>query len=273
VLIACADPGPLGAGFLVMERAPGRPLLEAGRAGVGRALAEMQARLHALDPEPLLRALDDEGRAAGGAFDRGAVGLERHLATLEGHVARARLSGLAAGMRWLLDRCPRPVAPAICHADFHPQNLLMADGRVTAVLDWPNVIVTDPEYDVASTRVILAAVPVSVLPVPAALRPVVAALRRILLARYLSVYRRLRPLDRARLPYFEAAACMRGLVRVGAERAAAGATPSALDASTFGERLAARFTRISGMTVALPPRPRMPVLPFAATDHRPPEAP
>ena len=56
----------------------------------------------------------------------------------------------------------------------------MADGRVTAVLDWPNVIVTDPEYDVASTRVILTAVPVSVLPVPAALRPVVGALRHVL---------------------------------------------------------------------------------------------
>ena len=274
VLTACADPGPLGAGFLVMERVPGRPLLEAGRAGVGRALAEMQARLHALDPEPLLRALDDEGRAAGGAFDRTAVGFEHHLAALERHVARAGLVGLAGGMRWLLDRCPRPVAPAICHGDFHPQNLLMADGRVTAVLDWPNVIVTDPEYDVASTRVILTAVPVSVLPVPAALRPVVGALRHVLLARHLSVYRRLRPFDRSRMPYFEAAACMRGLVRVGAERAALGGrAPSALDASDFGERLAARFARVSGVTPALPPRPRMAVLPFAATDHRPPEAP
>jgi hypothetical protein len=67
---------------------------------------------------------------------------------------------------------------------------------------------------------------------------------------------------------------MRGLVRVGAERAALGGrVPSALDASDFGERLAARFARVSGVTPALPPRPRMAVLPFAATDHRPPEAP
>jgi aminoglycoside phosphotransferase (APT) family kinase protein len=160
------------------------------------------------------------------------------------------------GIRWLLDRGPAPRAPAICHADFHPQNLLTAEGRITAVLDWPNVLVTDPEYDVASTRVLLTAVPIAVLPVPAALRPVVAALRRILVARYLAIYRALRPLDPARMPYFEAAACMRGLVRVGAERAAAGARPlSALDASAFGERLAVRFTRASGVRVRLPPRP------------------
>lgn len=255
VLAASADPGPLGAGFLVMERAPGRSLLEARRVGVGRMLAEMQARLHALSPEPLLRALDDEGRASGG-FDRDAVAFERHLRTLERQIGRAGLDGLARGMRWLLDRRPPPAATAICHGDFHPQNLLIADDRVTAVLDWPNVVVTEPEYDVAATRTLLTAVPIAMLPVPAGLRPVVAALRHILVARYLTMYRRLRPLEPARLPYFEAAACMRGLVRVGAERAAAGARPlSALDASTFGERLAARFTRVSGVPVSVPPPP------------------
>jgi len=81
----------------------------------------------------------------------------------------------------------------------------------------------------------------------------VAALRHVLVARYLTIYRRLRPLDPARLAYFEAAACMRGMVRVGAERAASGARSlSALDASTFGERLAARFTRVSGVPVSVP---------------------
>ncbi len=65
VLIASADREPLGAGFLVMERAAGRPLLATRRPGIGRTLAEAHARLHALNAEALLRALDDEGRAAG----------------------------------------------------------------------------------------------------------------------------------------------------------------------------------------------------------------
>ncbi len=255
VLTACADRGPLGAGFLVMERAAGRPLLDARRAGVGRTLAETQARLHALNPEALLRALDEEGRAVGWGFDRATVGFEGHLAALDRRIRDGGLAGLADGMRWLLDG--RPSAEAgrvICHGDFHPQNLLAVDGRVTAVLDWPNLVVAAPEYDVASTRVILTQTPVSLFPVPAALRPLVAAARRVLVARYLMVYRRLRPLDRTRLPYFEAAACMRGLVRTAAARATATAPMNPLDASSFGERLAARFARVSGVAVTLAPR-------------------
>jgi aminoglycoside phosphotransferase (APT) family kinase protein len=255
VLGAWADRAPLGAGFLVMERAPGRPLLAVRRPGMGRMLAEAQARLHALDPEPVLRALDTEGRAAGGAFGRDAVSFEGHLTGLERRIRQAALAGLADGVRWLLDRSPPAAGRVICHGDFHAQNLLAADGRVTAVLDWPNVLVAAPEYDVASTRVIALLTPAEILPVPAPLRPVMAALRRLLTARYLAAYRGLRPLDAARLPYFEAAACMRGLVRVGEARAAgAAAAVSPLDASSFGERLAARFARVSRIAVALPPR-------------------
>ena len=253
VLVACADRAVLGAGFLVMERTPGRPLLAARRAGVGRALAEAQARLHALDPEPLLRALDETGRAAGGEFSRDTVSFERHLTTLEELIQRAGLTGLADGVQWLVDRRPPPGPRVICHGDFHPLNLLAMDGRVTAVLDWPNVVVAEAEYDVASTHVLLGAVPVALLPVPAGLRPVVAVLRHVLLARYLTIYRRLRPLDPVRMPYYEAAACMRGLVRVAAERAGTDAARlSALDASAFGERLAARFAHVSGVPVTLP---------------------
>ena len=255
VLTACVDRAPLGAGFMVMDRAAGRPLLDARRPGVAWTLAETHARLHALNPEPVLRALDDEGRAAGWGFDRDTVSFEGHLASLDRRIREAGLAGLAGGMRWLLGAGPGASGPrVICHGDFHPQNVLAVDGRVTAVLDWPNMVVAAPEYDVASTRVILTQTPVALFPVPAALRPLLAAGRRILVARYLAVYRKRRALDRARLPYFEAAACMRGLVRVAAARAGEGAALSPLDASSFGERLAARFGRVSGVPVTLPPR-------------------
>jgi len=255
VLAAYVDRAPLGAGFLVMERAAGRPLLDARRPGVAWTLAETHARLHALNPEPVLRALDDEGRAAGWGFDRDTVSFEGHLASLDRRIQVGGLDGLADGMRWLLGRAPGASGQrVICHGDFHPQNVLAVDERVTAVLDWPNMVVAPPEYDVASTRVILTQTPVALFPVPAALRPLLAAGRRILVARYLAVYRKRRPLDRARLPYFEAAACMRGLVRVAAARAGGDTVLSPLDASAFGERLVARFGRVSGVRVALPPR-------------------
>jgi hypothetical protein len=111
--------------------------------------------------------------------------------------------------------------------------------------------VTDAEYDVAATLVILRLVPVAVLPVPGPLRPVVAALRAVMTARYLAAYRRARGIDRDRLPYYEAAACMRGLVRASEARVAGDRNP--LDASAFGARLAARFARVSGVAVSLPP--------------------
>lgn len=257
VLSASADRGLLGAGFLVMERAAGRPLLATRRPGIGRVLAEAQARLHGLNAEALLRALDDEGRAAGWVFDRDAVGFESHLASLDRRIQAAGLAGLADGMRWLRTRQPAErSARVICHGDFHPQNLLAENGRATAVLDWPNVLVAAPEYDVAATRVILTQAPLALLPMPAALRPLAAAGRRLVAARYLAVYRKLRPLDRTRLPYFEAAGCMRGLVRAGEARVGEGVAPSPLDASSFGERLGARFGRASGVPVTLPPPPR-----------------
>ena len=251
VLAACADRGPLGAGFLVMERAAGRPLLEARPWGVSAALADAHARLHALDVETLLRALDDEGRAAGGAFDRRAVTLGSHLAALDRRIREAPLPGLSAGMRWLLDHRPLDHGPVICHGDFHPQNLLVAAGRVSAVLDWPNVLVADAECDVAATLVILRLTPIELFPVPPALRPLLAGLRSIMTGRYLARYRRARSLDATRLSYYEAAACMRGLARATEARLAG--SDNALDVSSFGERLAARFTRVTGVAVSLPP--------------------
>jgi aminoglycoside phosphotransferase (APT) family kinase protein len=218
---------------------------------VSATLADAQARLHALDAEPLLRALDDEGRAAGGGFDRRVVAYEGHLAALDRRIRAAGLTGLGPGLRWLLDRRPAGGPRVICHGDFHPQNLLAEGGRVTAVLDWPNALVAEPECDVAATLVILRLTPVEVFPVPAALRLLVAALRPIMTARYLARYRRARALDRSRLRYYEAGACMRGLVRAAEARVAGDANP--LDASSFGERLAARFARVSGVPVALPP--------------------
>ena len=256
VLSVCAAREPLGAAFLVMERAPGRPLLQARRFGVSRLLAEAHARLHALDPEPLLRALDAEGRAAGCAFDRQTVGYEAHLAALDERIRRRALAGLSKGMAWLLERrAPATARRAICHGDFHPQNLLIENGRLAAVLDWPNLVVAEPEYDVAATRVILSCTPVELAVAPQ-LRPVVALLRPIMVARYLALYRRWAPLDPTRVPPYEAAACMRGLVRVAEARGAGGAEVTALDASSFGERLVARFAVITGVAVTLPPRPR-----------------
>src|SRR5207245_3037654 len=131
--------------------------------------------------------------------------------------------------------------------------------QYSGVFHGPNVISVHPAFDVASTRVILYLVPVWLLGVPPALRGLVEVARRILVARYLSLYRRRQPLDAARLAYYEALACMRGLVRTAEARLApigeSGLNP--LDASGFGEQLAARFARITGVMPSLPAVPQL----------------
>ena len=237
VLLTSRDPAPLGAAFAVMERAPGVPLLSRV-VGMGGTLAEAQARLHALDPAPLrgtLPVLDDYLEGGGR------------------RVAAASLAGLAPLLPWLRAHRPPPAAVVVCHGDFHPQNVLVDGATVSAVLDWPNALLAEPAFDVAATLNILRHVPAG-LAVPGPLRWLAAGAQRLLAARYLASYRRRRPLDPARLAYYEVATALRTLVRAGAVLAGGpGAPPpSALDRSRYAARLLARARRITGLALSLP---------------------
>jgi len=103
----------LGHAFLLMERMPGRALLGGVELrwiltrGVRllqtlpRITAETQARLHALDPEPLRRAMEAEG------IPPQCAGVERWLNEIAATVERWSLDGLLPGLHWLIDRRPR----------------------------------------------------------------------------------------------------------------------------------------------------------------------
>jgi len=270
VLLASSDPTILGGAFLVMERLRGRPLLNVKWLGIASVLVELQLRLHTLDADALLQALDREGQASSRVgippISREAVTLDGHLTRLEARILRGRLGGLDTAMAWLANHRPTgEQRRVICHGDFHPQNILFMDGRVTGVIDWPNALVADCALDVAATRVILRFVPVGLLGVPPALRGLVEVARRILAARYVRAYRRRQPLDASRLAYYEALACMRGLVRTAEARLApiGESDLNSLDASGFGDRLGARFRRLTGVTPRLPPS-----VPMSAKAHK-----
>ena len=91
--------------------------------------------------------------------------------------------------------------------------------------------------------------------VPGPRRWLAAAAQRLLAARYLAGYRRRRPVDPTRLAYYEVAAAMRALVRVGeSRRRAPGAPPPGpLDRSTYTVRLLGHVARVTGLDVTLPP--------------------
>ncbi len=241
VLLATRDPTPLGAAFLVMERRPGRPLVERPL-GMGGVLLEAQLRLHSFDPTSFARAL---GEAA--TFDG-------YLDALERRLSAAGLAGLAPLLTWL-GRRPRPEAPpVICHGDLHPQNVLVDADGVSGVVDWPNAILADPAFDVASTRLILRFVPAELVSTSRPLRWLAHAGQPLLAYRYLAGYRRRRPIPRERLAYYEVAAAMRALVRAGESRCRApGASPpSALDRSPYAARLLAHVRALTGVHADLP---------------------
>ena len=246
VVHATLDPAPLGAAFLLMERLPGTPLISARPIGMDRPLVEAQLRLHALDPAPLARALGD------------AITFDGYLASFGRRIDRAGLTGLVELMRWLHERRPPPGAPpVVCHGDLHPQNILVESGRVSGVLDWPNALIADAAFDVASTRTILRFVPVGLASMPRALRWLARVGQPILAARYLRGYRRRRPIDSGRLAYYEVAAAMRALVRAGERRSRAveGPPPNELDRSTYADRLLAHAASITGLAASLPAPP------------------
>lgn len=74
---------------------------------------------------------------------------------------------------------------ALLHFDYHPNNVLFADGRVTGVLDWANAAAGDPRADLARTFVLLRFAP-SVPELP----PAIAALREVLIDLWRTSYER-----------------------------------------------------------------------------------
>jgi aminoglycoside phosphotransferase (APT) family kinase protein len=132
----------------VMERAPGRPLLEVITSGPWRIraalglLANRQVALHTLDPDGFP---DPEVRAAG-----------RQIDLVEGWVDELHDTDLAravaeqAPIALRLDAGP----VAVCHGDFHPLNVV-ADGDRTTVLDWTNAGLGDPMGDLARSIMLM----------------------------------------------------------------------------------------------------------------------
>jgi aminoglycoside phosphotransferase (APT) family kinase protein len=125
---------------LLFTWSPGRPLAEAlledplslpRIRSLGAEFGRVQAAIHALPPPVGLPDLSTFGGSA--AIDEPALA-----------------ACLAA---------TPPESPVLLHLDYHPLNVLVEDGRVTAVLDWANARVGDPRADLARTLSILRLAP------------------------------------------------------------------------------------------------------------------
>lgn len=139
--------------FLVMRREAGAPLEaegDAARLSAGDCarlagdVVRILADLHALDPDevglgdlgPLDGYLDRQIRRTARNWDSWGAGSPADPAW------RHCLRAFEAGM-------PSPQRTAIVHGDYRLSNLLVADGRVGAVLDWELCTLGDPLVDLA----------------------------------------------------------------------------------------------------------------------------
>ncbi|AWN22131.1 hypothetical protein DKM44_01820 [Deinococcus irradiatisoli] len=128
---------------------------------------------------------------------------ETLASALEHHPEQAGLLGLALGkahatlhgvalQQKALDWIPKLAAMTglagtqVLHLDYHPLNVLIESGEVTAILDWENVRLGDARADVARTLSILSVDP-AVLALPAGMHAPLRAFRRGYLKGYAGV--------------------------------------------------------------------------------------
>ena len=144
----CTDPDVIGAVFYVMELVPGRaytngalPEFDPGqRRSMYEQLVDTLADLHNIDPEAA--GLDDFGKP-GNYF-------ERQVARWTRQYRDSQTDDLPE-MERLIDYLPRSLPEqsrvSVVHGDYRIDNVLYADGKLTAVLDWELATLGDPVAD------------------------------------------------------------------------------------------------------------------------------
>jgi aminoglycoside phosphotransferase (APT) family kinase protein len=207
----------LGQAFMIMDLAPGDPMLT-GLSGIAaiavlprlarqlpEVLADSLTRLHRLDPTPVRDRLASSGTSV--------LGMTQVVTSLGESAGLLGREDLADAASWLATHRPPHKQEVICHGDLHPFNVLVdSDGSIT-VLDWSAALLAPATYDVAFTGLILAEPPVAV---PRPLRPAVRVAGRFLARRFRRNYRRISDteLDDRELSWHEGVVCLRALAEV-----------------------------------------------------------
>ncbi|MFG1625982.1 phosphotransferase [Kribbella sp. NPDC049227] len=119
---------------------PGTPFEDGGMA-MGRKLGEFLTALHSVDPDEAVEH---------GVLDAATAAAEKAIALDEfrDQIVPLLPAELRPKALDLVDRVARHRSSLI-HCDFGPDHILVADGRVTGVIDWTDAVIGDPALDLA----------------------------------------------------------------------------------------------------------------------------
>jgi len=200
----CTDKSILGGAFFIMDFLPGKPMMTAPIETIPEMLGKTHAALHRIDPESLIKSLNEQG------IDENKCRLSNRFGFLQ-NIAN-ELPWICDGVDWLMENRPsEPGRLAICHGDFHPLNILIQDGKVTGVLDWPGFLIADPALDIANT-ILLTTVPFKYL-ASSLVGPDFASADWEMGSRlYLDAYRAQLPLDSTNVDYYRVRRSVHALI-------------------------------------------------------------
>jgi aminoglycoside phosphotransferase (APT) family kinase protein len=140
----------LGFCFMTMEKVQGRTMVEALE-GMGEAeqaeqaemwkrLIELLADMHKLDWESagfgFLDPPVDEYSYANG-----------WLSIFKEYSKQVQLYDIMPVLDWLEENKPPSDRYVLLHGDYHPDNVIVRDGEITAVVDWDGIHIGDAAYD------------------------------------------------------------------------------------------------------------------------------
>ena len=149
-VLACEDPGVIGAPFYLMDRVAGEVIRDAlpgwadppARARIGEEMVDALAEVHAVD----WRAAGLEGWGSPTGY------LERQLKRWSGQLELTlpltrELPELLAAGAWLRERVPESPPATIVQGDYKLDNVIWDGPRLAAILDWEMATIGDPLAD------------------------------------------------------------------------------------------------------------------------------
>jgi len=207
----CENKKILGGSFMIMEQMEGKNMGENTQnpfsiLTMSRMLARIQKQLHSLETKQVIDALEQHG------FDSNKYTLDGYIEEISNEIEQYSYNNYLKGFQWLEQKKPKyETKKVICHLDLHFGNIIIKNNKITGVVDWGNTMVGEPEFDVASTHILLDRI---YRQTPLPIQIIAGFLRRNIIWQYQMEYRKHIPLDPYKLQYYGALHSFSKIVKI-----------------------------------------------------------